>query len=472
MDGCWPALVSVGTARVWSVRCRHAVGTGMQSAAVGWGSAVGQTPRELTPQVSLAHLFGAELRRLRVRAGLSHQQLGARVSYSAALVGKVEKAERSASRQLAEACDRELNAGGALKELWAALAQSGARCRVEGTGPVFLTAPGGRPLGVAPVIRGRVAAAESAVGEDERDLLEALTRSNVSVGVLDALEAEALRVIGEYPRIPPARLRGWAQARLACVTALLGGVQLIEHRRRLCSAAALVAGIRSWLAFDLRDPSAAARFCRIAATAAREAQDTVLAAWVLGNRARILAYGPDPFLAERAAANALALADGHASPTLTAWLLAQAARARTATGHHAAGGRALAEAERQLDRVNDRVPELVYFDDCRLVSFIGHHHLLAGRPGPAAEHIQTSLVQLHPNQTRHRALTRLDLARAMLDQGEVEGACAQATVAVGLADEDLIEPVVRRAQALRRRLRTYARQMPAARELNDRIAAL
>jgi hypothetical protein len=38
--------------------------------------------------------------------------------------------------------------------------------------------------------------------------------------------------------------------------------------------------------------------------------------------------------------------------------------------------------------------------------------------------------------------------------------------------EDLIEPVVRRAQALRRRLRTYARQMPAARELNDRIAAL
>jgi Helix-turn-helix domain len=78
---------------------------------------MGQAPRDLTPDGSALHLFGAELRRRRSDAGLSQADLGRRTNYSGALVGKVEKAERVPSPAFAGACDRELATGGALSRL-------------------------------------------------------------------------------------------------------------------------------------------------------------------------------------------------------------------------------------------------------------------------------------------------------------------------------------------------------------------
>jgi len=78
---------------------------------------VAQTPRELTPYVSLRHFFGAELRQWRLRAGLSHDRLGAQINFSGDLIGKVEKAERAPTAALAEACDEVLGTGGLLARL-------------------------------------------------------------------------------------------------------------------------------------------------------------------------------------------------------------------------------------------------------------------------------------------------------------------------------------------------------------------
>ncbi|MGH3916964.1 MAG: helix-turn-helix domain-containing protein [Pseudonocardiaceae bacterium] len=78
---------------------------------------MGQVPRELTPYVSVRHFFGAELRWWRVRVGLSHDRLGALVNYSGDLVGKVEKAERVPTAELAQACDEVLGTEGALGRL-------------------------------------------------------------------------------------------------------------------------------------------------------------------------------------------------------------------------------------------------------------------------------------------------------------------------------------------------------------------
>jgi transcriptional regulator with XRE-family HTH domain len=49
--------------------------------------------------------FGAELRRARVSAGMSQEQLGRRLSFSADLVGKVETSERAATQEFARRCD-------------------------------------------------------------------------------------------------------------------------------------------------------------------------------------------------------------------------------------------------------------------------------------------------------------------------------------------------------------------------------
>jgi transcriptional regulator with XRE-family HTH domain len=64
--------------------------------------------RELDPGASPLAFFGAELRRARAAAGLSQEQLGQRIGYSAALVGKVETGERAPSRDFAKRCDQAL----------------------------------------------------------------------------------------------------------------------------------------------------------------------------------------------------------------------------------------------------------------------------------------------------------------------------------------------------------------------------
>jgi transcriptional regulator with XRE-family HTH domain len=64
-------------------------------------------------------LFGAELRHYRTAAGLSQEQLGERIGYSAALVGAVETARRMPTEDFTARCDvvDELGTGGALLRL-------------------------------------------------------------------------------------------------------------------------------------------------------------------------------------------------------------------------------------------------------------------------------------------------------------------------------------------------------------------
>jgi len=69
--------------------------------------------RELDPSAGPLEFFGAELRRARTAAGLSQEQLGQRVGYSGAQVGKVEMGERAPSQDFAQLCDSALpDAGG------------------------------------------------------------------------------------------------------------------------------------------------------------------------------------------------------------------------------------------------------------------------------------------------------------------------------------------------------------------------
>ncbi len=62
--------------------------------------------RELHPTAGPLDFFGAEVRRWRNAAGLSQEQLGQRIGYSAALVGRVELGERAPSLDFAAGCDR------------------------------------------------------------------------------------------------------------------------------------------------------------------------------------------------------------------------------------------------------------------------------------------------------------------------------------------------------------------------------
>ena len=82
---------------------------------------MGQVRRVLTPQASPLHLWGAELRALRDRMGVSLAKLGAEIYYDPSHLGKFERAERVPPRRIAEACDRHLGGAGQLVRLWEAI---------------------------------------------------------------------------------------------------------------------------------------------------------------------------------------------------------------------------------------------------------------------------------------------------------------------------------------------------------------
>jgi transcriptional regulator with XRE-family HTH domain len=70
--------------------------------------------RELDPSAGPLQFFGAELRRARAASGLSQDQLGQRLGYSGAQVGKVEMGERAPSQDFAEGCDQAFPEAGGL----------------------------------------------------------------------------------------------------------------------------------------------------------------------------------------------------------------------------------------------------------------------------------------------------------------------------------------------------------------------
>ncbi|WP_181871585.1 helix-turn-helix domain-containing protein [Sphaerisporangium album] len=72
--------------------------------------------KSVSPEARL----GVELRRLRQAAGLSQEELARKVNFSAAMVGFVERAERTPKQDFILRCEAALGISGPLLELWGA----------------------------------------------------------------------------------------------------------------------------------------------------------------------------------------------------------------------------------------------------------------------------------------------------------------------------------------------------------------
>lgn len=418
--------------------------------------------------VAARQALGRLLAKYRKAAGLNQHQLAPRVHYGRSTIANVETGRQNVPRDFWVRCDQEFNAGGRLVAASERLDALVRRQREETAG----LADAEQDDGATPSSDhdGLVTAA---VDDDAFELADALGHSNIAPHVLDLLESSVIRVAQTYSTVPPPSLFEWGRTRLAAVVTLLRGSQPVVQRRRLCSIAGQLAGLRAWLAHDMHEPVSATSFYRVAATAAREAEDEALYAWVLGNHSRIPSYEGKPRAALTLIEEARERAEGYASPVARAWLLAQASRAYSVLNDHAAGGRALVQAERTLDAAStDAIDEIVYFDGGRLAAFVGHHHLLAGRPAVAEEQLRASLSRLKPEQIKHLVLTRLDLASALIAQGELAEACEQATAALTIPAEQMIDLTVQRARRLRGQVAANGGRFAPAREVVELIDSL
>ena len=123
------------------------------------------------------------------------------------------------------------------------------------------------------------------------------------------------------------------------MTGLLAESQTIEIRRRLCSIAGQLAGLRAWLTFDLGDPAAAHIWYEAALKPALEAQDDALAGWLLGGRSLIPSYSGDHGAALELVQRGQSHGSRGANLASRAWLAALEARAHAGLGDVAAYAR-------------------------------------------------------------------------------------------------------------------------------------
>jgi hypothetical protein len=146
------------------------------------------------------------------------------------------------------------------------------------------------------------------------DLARAMQASNVSDDMLDAMETSVLRLHQVHAKVPPIAMLSHLHEHLRAVTSLLQQSQPIRQRRRLCSIAGHLAGLRGWATFDLGDREGARSWYELALQPAAEAEDDALCGWIFGAWSLLPSYDGEP-------ADALALirrGQNHAARSLDA----------------------------------------------------------------------------------------------------------------------------------------------------------
>ena len=240
--------------------------------------------------------------------------------------------------------------------------------------------------------------------------------------------------------------------------------------RRRCGPLAEAGQLLGWTRADAGDAAGALAAYRRALAAAVLAGDRPLAGHVLGAVSHLLVAGGDP----RAALGLARAADTGcrqtASATGRALLLHRVAAAAAACGQRATAHAALAAAQRAGDAGDPGrdPPWLYWLDGPELDALAGRCLAALGRPAQARPLLARAAARCgHP---RTAALDRAWLARALLDVGEVEAACATAGDAIVEACRAGSARAVDQLDRFDRRLLPH-RRAPAARLFADRLAA-
>lgn len=207
-------------------------------------------------------------------------------------------------------------------------------------------------------------------------------------------------------------------------------------RRELFGAAAEVAELLGWSAYDAGRHGAAQRYYAQSLRLAGEAADPVLGGRLmssLSHQANYLGHFREALQLARAAQSA---AGNRATPTVQSMFLAMEARALASLGDQAGCAAVLHRAERELDR---RVPAddpewIYYFDE---LEFAGEAAHCARDLGQATETRQAASAALDPVATppRTAAFISMVAAAGALHGGNLDEALAVASGAVELAGQ-------------------------------------
>jgi transcriptional regulator with XRE-family HTH domain len=386
-------------------------------------------------------LFGEELRRRRLTAGLSLAQLAQRVHYSKGHLSKVERGIKAASGDLVRLCDTALKADSELASL--ASARPASRRQVLSAGA--LAVPAIYLGGTAPV-----ASAEQA------DL----------VGIFRS-QFDHYRKLGQatHPDILIPVLAGQANVvqEIAKITA--------EHTSRsLLIIAARYAEYTGWLAQETGSDFGALRWTRHAIDLANAAGDFDFAAYGLVRYGLITLYRGDAAQTTQLAARAQAATR---SPRIRGLAAIREAQGHAIAAEYDWAMRALDRASALLSAANSDTGQPVIgtgnlADPAEMIKGWCLYDL--GRPRDAAQVLDRQLATIPQGATRAQARYSARRALAYAAAGDIDHACQ---LTAGLLDDIMRVRSATIATDLRALARTLGRYQknPAVRDLSPRLGA-
>lgn len=376
-----------------------------------------------------SQVFGRELRRRRLDACLSLQQLGQRVHYSKSQLSKVERGLKRPTPELARLCDVQLKADGALAVL---VPVQDARSPLPAPGyddEVWLMHLGKNgSSSFQPVTRRTVIAAGAA---------SVLTMQAEGLPAPQLFDGGATTVVDASRMLfDQFRRMGQAAGPVTVLPPLIAQTHSLEQlaaragartRRALLLLASRYAEYAGWMAQESDDDAAALWWTDRAVRLADVGDDTDLATYAQVRYSLISLYRGDVAQAVRLAGHALDSGASHRVRGLAAQHLAQSA---AVDGDYDTCMRSLDRARELLaqDAADPRQPVLGASHIPDVVSmFTGWCLYDLGRPGRAAEVLdkETARVPEHAFRTRARYGVRRALAHAA--GGDIDRACSITT---------------------------------------------
>ena len=290
------------------------------------------------------------------------------------------------------------------------------------------------------------ASTESFDGDPQSwQLMDALTRSNLSADTIAQLERAVFANAARYPWTSPAQLLPVVLGQLNRLQTALLNTQSLRVLRQCVQLTGILAGLTGNLYLDLGDPHQATDYFELGRAAGREAEDDALTAWVMTTQSIGPFFSGHPEQAAGLLDQASRLVMNTGNKRREAWVNAMAARA-----HAACGSRdlALSSLDRSAVRlaVADDPSGVDFFDLPRLDGIAGSCHLRLGDTATSARMLHSAIEQRASSDTKGRALLVFDLAECKIVEGEIEEACHLATSALDLAADLIVHPIADRAK--------------------------
>jgi transcriptional regulator with XRE-family HTH domain len=298
------------------------------------------------------------------------------------------------------------------------------------------------------------------------ELLRRIEASDLGIGTLEQLEELVERLGVEYFTVPPAEFRETVLSWRRYVARLLDGKLTLRERRHLYAVAGWLSGLVAEASLALGDH--AEPHCTTALSLAQEVGDARLAGWVRGTQAQIALYAGDP-----REAVAFAQAGTQVAPTGSAAMFRACAlevRTQARRGDLAETEHALSRAEQALAaRSEPQTGSFFSFDAPYLPYYAGTAYVWLGETARARTWASQAIELCDGDSVSWpvaRTSARVDLAVALAQAGEHDGAAAVGIEAVDIWAERPTYPARRRVEELLTALRPFPQ--PCVVELRER----